>query len=251
MEKSLGIRLSDCIGENCDLEAVKIQLLCCLFSKKINYQINQGVNSIEVSLKSGANVYGIKYDDYQNKIETIKSKYLTQAESIGKEYEFQFVNLQMELRELFANQEVSLVNAKRCLDMQKEQSNKEKITAYRNNKEKYLKKFYLYNSLINDCETKIQDCMVKAVEEIEKMTNEMSETSMIVKQENIFTKLINKITNIFSGKSKFENKLSEFENKADNLEFNNNLKIEEIKNNTIELVADILAKKDNLDIQNT
>ena len=251
MEKSLGIRLSDYIKESCDLEAIKTQLICCLFSKKINYQINQGVNSIEVSLKSRANAYGIKYDDYQNKIETIKSKYLTQAESIGKEYEFQFVNLQMELRELYANQKVSLVNAKKCLDMQKEQLTKEKIIVYRNNKEKYLKKFYLYNSLISDCETKIQNCMMKVTEEIGKMSNEMSEMSMIIKQENIFTKFINKITNIFSGKSKFEDKLNEFEDKANNLEFNNNLKIEEIKNNTIDMIADILTKKDDLDMQNT
>ena len=250
MDKSLGVRLADEIKEVCEIEATKTQLESCLFSKKINDKINNGANSIEISLKSGAEVYGVNYNNYYDKIESIKSKYLIDANNLSKEYEFQFVNLQLELRELLSNQKIALVNAKKCLDLKKEQTDKNFSDAYNKEKEKYLGKFYLYNSLIKDCEFKIQNCMTETYSEIDNVINEMSEMQIAVDNENFFNKFINKITNIFSGKSKFESKLGEFEEKANSLSNDNIFKIERIKNNTVSLVEDILNKKENMNMQN-
>lgn len=249
MEKSLGTKIADSIKEICDLEALKLQLSSCLFDKNLDKRINESVSSIEDNFKQVALSYGVKYDNYSDKIEKVKAKFLTKANDLKNEYEFQFMNLQLELRELLANQKVALVNAKKCLDYKKEKQDKDQISAYDSEKEKYLKKYILYNSLIKDCENKIQNCMEEAYNEIERVIGNVFEVSLAVNKKNAISKCISKITNIFSGKSKFEGKLNEIENKTSYLEEEIVSKIEQIKENTVDLVGDILNQVENLDAQ--
>ena len=62
----------------------------------------------------------------------------------------------------------------------------------------------------------------------------------------MITKLINKIVNLFSGKSKFERKINELEKNISTSNIESNDRVNEIRNDTIQLVTDIQIKKDSL-----
>ncbi len=283
MEKALGFRIMDSIKECAELELSKEELLSAIYMRKTEEKINSGIEKIESSLKSQAVVYGVNFGDYSNRIQTIKDNYLEQINKLKEEYQFQFVNLQLELRETLANQKIALVNAKKVSDMKNEfiESDKYKeyidlksdLEAHLNNalkKEEYdkyekllenlqnpieiysikkksaIKKYEDIDSLIKSCETKINYCMNETYSEIERIINENIESSLLIVKENIITKIINKITNIFSGKAKFEGKIKEVENNIAKFDNSNESKIEKIRNNTIELIAEIQIEKESL-----
>ena len=283
MEKALGFRLMDCVKECTEIEMSKEELLSALYIRKTQEKINLGIEKIENSLKSQASVYGVNYENYANKVQEIKENYLSQINKLKEEYQFQFINLQLELRETLANQKIALVNAKKVSDMKKEfiESDKYKeyinikndlethlnnalrkdeydkyynllanlqnpIDVYNLKKEVAMKKYEDLDSLVKSCETKINYCMNETYSEIEELINKSIESSLLVAKENAITKLINKITNIFSGISKFEGKIKAIENNVESLKSNSVSKIEKIRSNTIELVAEIQIEKDAL-----
>lgn len=287
MEKALGFRLVDSIKECTELEMSKEELLTAVYVRKTEEKINSGIEKIENSLKSQATVYGVNYDNYVNRIEEIKNNYLKQINKLKEEYQFQFVNLQLELRETLANQKIALVNAKKVSDMKKEFMESDKYKEYislKNNlefhlnnalkKEEYdkyekllenlqnpidiysvkkmsaMKKYEDLDSLVKSCEIKINYCMNETYSEIEKVINENIESSLLISKETIITKLINKVTSIFVGKSKFESKVKAMENSISNLDSSSVSKIEKIRNNTIELVAEIQVEKEALNSAN-
>lgn len=287
MEKALGFRLMDCIKECTELEMSKEELLTAIYIRKTEEKVNFGLEKIEDSLKSQATVYGVNYDSYKSRIQEIKDNYLKQINKLKEEYNFQFVNLQLELREALANQKIALVNSKKVSDMKKEflESDKYKeyidlksdlethlsnalkkeeydkysnllenlqnpIDIYEIKKKATIKKYEDLDSLVKSCERKLTYCMNETYSEIEKIISENIESSLLIAKENIVTKLINKVTNIFSGKSKFEGKVKAIESNIANLDSSSIAKIEKIRNNTIELVAEIQVEKENLNSAN-
>lgn len=283
MEKALGFRLMDSIREVSEFDISKEELLTALYVRKTEEKIKCGIDSIESSLKAQASVYGVKYENYDSRIQEIRDKYLSEINKIKEEYEFQFVNLQLELREALANQMIALVNAKKMSDMKKEfmQTDKYKeyidlksnlennlnnalkksdydkylnllenlenpIDLYNSKKEVAMQKFINSESLITSCEAKLNYCMNETYSEIEKIIQDNVESALLIVKENPITKIINKFVNIFSGKSKFESKVKNIENNIEKLSSNSESKIEVIRQNTIQLVSEILAEKDNL-----
>lgn len=283
MEKALGFRLMDSIKEVTELEMSQVELTSALYLRKTEEKIKLGKESIENSLKSQASVYGVNFEKYKKRVQNVISNYEIEIEKIRAEYEFQFVNLQLELRETLANQKIALVNAKKITDMKKEfiESDKYKkflsekkelvenlnnaleksnydyyvnliknlvdpVETYNQKKESAMKKFNDSYALINSCEAKIKYCMDETYSEIDKIIKENVENSLVIPKENGITKIINKIVNLFSGKSKFENKIKQVENNMNALSSNVNEKIEKIRNNTIELVAEIQVEKEEL-----
>lgn len=283
MKKALGFRLMDSIKEVMRLENAKTELTTALYLRKADEKIKNGLETIEENLKAQASVYGVKFENYIDRVSSIKNNYLKEINKLREEYEFQFVNLQLELREIQANQQISLVNAKKILDTKNEFIKSDKYKSYINTKEnliknlnnalkksdydKYykmiedladpielynqkkkiaLKKYSDYESIIKDCEAKIEYCMNETFSEIDRITNENIENKLLIKKENPVTKIINKVLNIISGKSKFEGKIKIIENNLQNLSLSNDAKVETIRNNTIEMVADIQEEKDSL-----
>ena len=72
------------------------------------------------------------------------------------------------------------------------------------------------------------------------------EKSLIVRKENVITKFINKIKNIFSGKSNYEKKVKSYETVISTLSEESDSKIESIRNNTIDFLAEIKVSKENI-----
>lgn len=287
MEKALGFRLMDSIKECGEAELSKEELLTAIYMRKTDEKINSGIEKIENSLKSQAEVYGVNYGTYASRIKEIIDNYLKQINKLKEEYQFQFINLQLELRETLANQKIALVNAKKVSDMKIEfmESSKYKeyidlksdLESHLNNalkKEEYdkyfnllknlqnpvniylikkksaIKKFEDLDLLVKSCEKKVNYCMNETYSEIDKIINENVEDSLLIVKENVITKLINKVTNIFSGKSKFENKIKAIEGNISKLDSSSISKMEQIRNNTIELVAEIQVEKDALNSAN-
>lgn len=281
MERSLGYRLLDNMRETMKLESAKTELISALYTRKIYEEMTKGIDAIEENLKVQASFYGIDYEEYANRIEELKTNYINEISKLNEEREFQFVNLQLELREVRANQKISLVNAKKIYDskenfMRSTQykeylDKKEKLTPqlnlaleekdykeyctmlkelvdpleiYNEKKEDALKKYNDYNSLISSCENKIEECMNETIEEIQNILNENIENSLSAKKENFIMKMINKLIKVLAGKTKFESKVSAIENNINKLSLSNNDKIQEIRNETIELVAKIQIEKE-------
>lgn len=286
MEKALGFRLMDSIKEVTGIETSKMELTSALYLRKTEDKIINGIEAIESSLRSQASVYGANYENYNQRVQNIKSNYEKEIEKIRAEYEIQFVNLQLELRETLANQKIALVNAKKIIDIKKEFvasdkykqyiSEKERLISNLNNaleKSKYdqydkalremvdpveiynqkrdiaIRKFKEFDNLVKSCETKINFCMNETYSEIDKIIKENVESAILVPQENAILKIVNKILNIFSGKAKFENKIKLVENNVSTLSSTISEKIEKIRNNTIELVAEIQEEKESLSKQ--
>lgn len=241
---------------------------------------------IENSLKGQATVYGVNYENYKDRIKGILSNYNKEVEKITEEYEFQFVNLQLELRENLANQKIALVNAKKISDTKSEFVKTDTYKEYLNTRNKLvgslnnslnkleydkcynmienlvdpaeiynqkkksaLNKYDIYASLVKSCEEKIDDCMNETFSEIDKIIKENIETSLVIENENVVMKIVNKVVNIFLGKSKFENEIKLVETNINNLYLNCDKRVDEIRSKTIELVAKIQAEKENLNVQ--
>ena len=281
MERSLGYRLLDNMRETMKLESTKTELISALYTRKIYEETKNGIEAIEENLKVQASFYGIDYEEYTNRIEELKSNYIKEINRLNEEREFQFVNLQLELREARANQKISLVNAKKIYDSKEEfiksdqykeyLDKKEKLTPqlnltlekkdykeyctmlkelidpleiYNEKKEIALKKYNDYNSIITSCENKIEECMNETYEEIKNILNENIENSLSDKKENFIVKMINKLIKVIAGKTKFENKISTIENNIKKLSLSNNEKRVKIRNETIQLVAKIQIEKE-------
>lgn len=283
MEKALGFRLMDSIKEISGFEISIEELTTALYMRKTEEKINNGIESLENNLKSQAIVYGVKYENYDSRIQEIKNKYLNEINKIKEAFEFQFVNIQLELREALANQKIALVNAKKVTDMKNEFMETDKykeylklkseleyklnnstqkddydkniyllknlenpIEVYNNKKKIALQKYIDSESLIKSCEVKLKYCVNEILSEIDKITTENIENSLLIMKENAITKIINKVVNIFSGKSKFESKIKSIENNVEKLALNTDAKVENIRQNTIQLVQEILDIKENL-----
>ncbi len=284
MEKALGFRLMDAIKEVSEFEVSKEELLTALYVRKTQEKIDNGIEKIENSLKAQASVYGAKYENYVSRIQEIKEKYLKEINKIKEEYQFQFINVQLELREALANQKIAIVNAKKMTDMKNEFMQTAKYKEYialkselenhlnnalkKSDYDKYLsllenlenpiniyidkkniaiQKFINSESLIRSCEAKLNFCMNETYSEIEKIIEDNIDNALVVLKENPIAKVINKVVNLFSGKSKFENKVKSIENNIEALSANSESKVQEIKDNTIKLVAEILSEKENID----
>lgn len=287
MEKALGFRLMDAIKEVSEFEISKEELLTALYMRKTQDKIDNGIESIENSLKAQALIYGVKYENYVSRIQEIKENYLKEINRIKEEYQFQFVNIQLELREALANQKIAIVNAKKMTDMKNEFMQTAKYKEYislkseledhlnnalkKSDYDKYLsllenlenpinvyidkkniaiQKFQNSDALIKSCEVKLNYCMNETYSEIEKIIEDNVENALLVLKENSITKIINKVINLFSGKSKFENKVKTIENNVEKLSKDSDSKVESIKENTIKLVAEILSEKEKLDSEN-
>lgn len=287
MEKALGFRLIDSIKEIAEMEASKEELTTALYARNVEQKITVGIETLENNLKGQASIYGVNYENYAAKIDEIKNKYLSEINKLKEEYEFQFINLQLELRETLANQKIALVNAKKISDLKKEFMESEKYKEYLNmksnlennlknslEKEEYdryynllnnlenplsvydskkkaaLKKFEDIDSLVKNCEAKLKYCMSETYQGIDNIIKSNVDNSLLVVKENPIVKLINKVVNIFSGKSKFESKIKNIENNISSLNIANTSNLEKIRNNTIELVAEIQLEKENLNSEN-
>ena len=283
MEKALGFRLMDSIKEVMEMENAKTELVSALYLRKINEKVKNGIELIENSLKGQANVYGVNYELYKDRVNTIIENYTKEIEKLREEYEFQFVNLQLELREALANQKIAIVNAKKITDTKIEFMKSDKYNEYLSTKQKLednlnnalkkteydkyyniiesladpleiynqkkisaLNKYSAYDSLIKSCESKINYCMDETFSEIDRIIRENVESSLILPKENVVVKIVNKIVNIFSGKTKFESKLKLVETNVINLSLKSDEKVEEIRSSTIKLVAEIQSEKDTL-----
>lgn len=283
MEKALGFRLMDSIREIAEIEVSKEELTAALYARTVEEKIVTGIEALESNLKAQASAYGVNYESYSSRIAEIKSKYSQEINKLKEEYEFQFVNLQLELRETLANQKIALVNAKKISDLKKEFMESEKYKEYLNmksnlennlnnslKKEEYdkyydllsnlenpldvydnkkkaaLKKFEDMDSLVKSCESKLKYCMNETYQEIDNIIKSNVDNSLLVVKENPVTKIINKVINIFSGKIKFESKVKDIEKNVSSLDSNSASKLEKIRNNTIELVAEIQVEKENL-----
>ena len=283
MKKPLGYRLLDCIHELNEYLISEEKIMIAIYARKIDEKIEQGLIDLENNLKSQSEVYGINFDNYAEKIEEIKSKYLNEINKIKEEYQVKFINFILELREANGNKEIALANAKKIMDSRKDFLKTEKYKEYielkaklefglnntlkkaeydkyfselqnlKDPAEEYIKKRDMaiekYNNMeniIKICEDNIKKCEKEALEKLDSTIKSNIEVSLITMNQNVISKIINKIVNKFSGKSKFEGNIAKIENNIQKLEKQNEKEIEEIRNETINQVAEIHREKNKL-----
>lgn len=281
--KSLGERLVSKINEISEVESVLIQLSSAIYLKTVDDKISEGINSIKENFISASKAYGISESVYMEKLNSIINEFNLEIEKIREEYEIQYVNLQLELQETMANQQIAIVNAKKMVDLKKEFMQSEKYIEYvkvrdnlKNNLENALKKeeydkysklladlsdplelynikressiekYYEFNSLIKECESKMEKSLELLVAEIDKIIDSVVEKSLTVKKESVFSKIFSKIINIFSGKSNFEKKVKVYESAITSLKEESTTKLESIREKTIDFLAEIKVMKEDL-----
>lgn len=281
--KSLGERLVNKIEEISNVEVSLLKLSSAIYVRSVEDKIASGINDIKSNFIGIATGYGISESVYSSQLQKIIDGFNSEISKIRDEYEIQFVNLQLEIQEAMANQQIALVNAKKVVDLKEEFKVSDKYASYEKsrkdleaqlsnslNKEEYekysklledlsdplevynfkrdasLSKYYDYSKLISDCEAKLDESLNLVLSEIDKIIGLTVEKSLIVRKENAITKLINKIKNIFSGKSNYDKKVKTYETVISTLSQESESKIESIRNSTIDFLAEIKVSKDNI-----
>lgn len=281
--KSLGERLVSKIEEISNIEVSLLKLYSAIYVRSIDDKITNGINDIKSNFIGIASGYGISESIYSEKLNKIIDGFNTEISKIRSEYEIQFVNLQLEIQEAMANQQIALVNAKKAVDLKEEFKESERYSSYLKSREnletllndslkkeeydKYsklleelsdplemynfkrdssLNKYYDYSKFISECESKLDESLNLVLSEIDRIIGLTVEKSLIVRKENVITKFINKIKNIFSGKSNYEKKVKSYETVISTLSEESDSKIESIRNNTIDFLAEIKVSKENI-----
>ena len=281
--KSLGERLVGKIEEISNIEVSLLKLSSAIYVRSVDDKINSGIDSIKSNFISQAKGYGISEEVYSSELSKIIDGFTSEINKISSEYEIQFVNLQLELQEAMANQQIALVNAKKVSDLKDEFRESEKYESYLKTKsdlqnqlnnslekeefDKYSKllenlsdpldvynfkrdaainKYYDYNNLISQCESKMDESLNLILSEIDKIVDATVEKSLVIRKENIITKFINKIKNMFSGKANYEKKVKAYETVISSLSEESTSKIDSIRNNTIDFLAEIKVVKDDI-----
>lgn len=281
--KSLGERLVNKIEEISNVEVSILKLSSAIYVRSVEEKIANGINDIKSNFIGIATGYGISESVYSGQLNKIIDGFNSEISKIKDEYEIQFVNLQLEIQEAMANQQIALVNAKKVVDLKEEFKESEKYAAYMKSRkdlethlsnslskveyDKYsklleelsdpldvynfkrdasLNKYYDYNKLISDCESKLDESLNLVLSEIDRIIGLTVEKALIVRKENPISKFINKIKNIFSGKSNYEKKVKTYETVISTLSEESGSKIESIRNNTIDFLAEIKVSKDNI-----
>lgn len=281
--KSLGERLVGKIEDISNIEVSLIKLSSAIYVRTVEDKISDSINAIKNNFINESKGYGISEDVYSKELDKIVSGFNSEIEKIRAEYEIQFVNLQLELQEAMANQQIALVNAKKVVDLKDEFKDSDKYSSYLKSKaelesqlnnslkkeefDKYSKllenlsdpldvynfkrdtsitKYYDYNGLISSCESKMDESLSAFIGEIDKILDSTIEKSLVVRKESIISKFINKIKNIFSGKANYEKKVKSYETIISSLSENSTSKIDLIRDNTIDLLAEIKVAKDNI-----
>lgn len=281
--KALGYRLLDCIEEINGYLVAEEKLRIAIYERQVNEKIEQGVASLEQSIKNQSEIYSINYNNYSNRIQEIKSNFLLEINKIREEYRVKFVNFILELREANGNYEIALTNAKKIADCKKEAMNTQKYKEYIETKAKlefYLKnatrkvdydkyfselqniinplseydtkrelaleKFNRLEKLVKKCEENLTKCEEETMEAIERIIKMNSELSLATVKQDFISKIINKITSMFSGKAKFEGSISRIEENIKSLEKQNESDITNIRNSTVSTIAEIQREKEEM-----
>lgn len=279
----LGSKILQQIKAVSDVEVEKSQVMLAIFLRKMEEKVDSSIEELRSGLKYQVEFYGRKVADYNDKIESIVDKYTNEITKVTDEYENLYVNVELELQEALSNQKIAVANLKKIADTKEKFLNSEKFKEYNATKlelkeqlancekkvefdrisalldnlvnpidlynkkmDACVKKYYDYNQIVETCEKKKLECLTNIGENLDEVINSAIERALVNVKPSPFD-FIRKIVNVFNGKTKLEkNVLEKMENKIQVLSEQNNGRIENIENSTIEFVSSILSIKDTI-----
>lgn len=277
----LGSKILQQIKDISDVEVQKSQIMLAIFLRKMEEKVDSSIEELRNGLKYQVEFYGRKIDDYNDKIENIVNKYTNEITKVTDEYENLYVNVELELQEALSNQKIAVANLKKIADTKEKFLNSAKykeyietklelkeqldncvkkaefdrisalldnlvnpIDLYNKKMNACVKKYYDYNQIIETCEKKKLECLTNIGSNLDEVINSAIERALVNVKPSPFD-FIRKIVNIFNGKTKLEKDvLEKMENKIQVLSEQNNNRIENIENSTVEFVSNILSIKD-------
>lgn len=281
--KVLGSKILQDIKDISDVEVQKSQILLAIFLRKMDEKVESSIEELRKGLKYQVEFYGRKAEEYNDKIESIVNKYTTEITKVTDEYENLYVNVELELQEAVSNQKVAVANLKKIADTKEKFLNSAKyqeyletklelktqldncvqkvefdrisnlldnlvnpIDLYNKKMNACVKKYYDYNKIVEQCEKKKLECIDSIDANLDEVINSAIERALVNVKPSPFD-FIRKIINLFSGKTKLEKEvLEKMENKIQVLSEQNNTRIENIENSTVEFVSNILSVKNTI-----
>lgn len=281
--KVLGSKILQEIKDISDVEVNKSQILLAIFLRKMEDKVEGSAEELKAGLKYKAEFYGRKLEEYNEKIDSIVSNYINEITKVTDEYESLYTNIELEYQEAIANQKIAVVNLKKISDSKEKFLKSKKyqeyidtklelktqlencvkkvefdrisdmldnlvnpIDLYNKKMNACVKKYYDYNQIIEKCENKKKECIDNIEANLDEIINFAIERSLVNIKPSPFD-FVKKIINFINGKTKFEkNVLEKTETKIRNLSNENDLRIKNIENNTVEFVSTILSLKDSI-----
>lgn len=281
--KVLGSKILQEIKDISDVEVNKAQIQLAIFLRKMEDKVESSAEELKAGLKYKAELYGRKLEEYNEKIDSIVSNYTNEITKVTDEYESLYTNIELEYQEAIANQKIAVVNLKKISDSKEKFLKSKKyqeyidtklelktqlencvkkvefdrisdmldnlvnpIDLYNKKMNACVKKYYDYNQIIEKCENKKKECINNIEANLDEIINFAIERSLVNIKPSPFD-FVKKIINFINGKTKFEkNVLEKIETKIRNLSNENDLRIKNIENNTVEFVSDILSLKDTI-----
>ncbi len=281
--KVLGSKILQEIKDISDVEVNKAQIQLAIFLRKMEDKVESSAEELKAGLKYKAELYGRKLEEYNEKIDSIVSNYTNEITKVTDEYESLYTNIELEYQEAIANQKIAVVNLKKISDSKEKFLKSKKyqeyidtklelktqlencvkkvefdrisdmldnlvnpIDLYNKKMNACVKKYYDYNQIIEKCENKKKECIDNIEANLDEIINFAIERSLVNIKPSPFD-FVKKIINFINGKTKFEkNVLEKIETKIRNLSNENDLRIKNIENNTVEFVSDILSLKDSI-----
>ncbi len=281
-------RLLENIRELGEIEVVDQSLSLAIFLKKTNNLIAEKLEKLENELNSKMILYNVKNGEYESRKEEILKKYQFELDKVLEKYEDRYINIQLELQGINANQKIAIANwqkileekekiikngeQQRYIDRKKELEYKlentlksqefyecdkllkelinpiENVEIRANN---CIEKFNTYNTLLDECLIEANICEKEAIECLESVVRYQFNDK--IAKIDFFTKInsfINKIAYKFSGKTKFEKDvIKNIEADLERIQSENSEIIKDIEYKSCHFTATILKLREKINAE--
>lgn len=202
--------------------------------KIINEKIAYLYNIINIEAKNCFQSQSSNFDE----VNLIITHYKQKLNMVYDEFYCQYVNIQNELQEATANRKIAMINYQKIVNKYENNSpTKDDLEI----KEEIKNKNEIYKKIINKCNLKFDELKNKFEKTINDEFFITSKSLQLVSEQNIFQRIFGKLENIFSGGKKYKEILKQYNksiNEIDSYEI-----AQQMKNDTIEFVADILEMR--------
>ena len=238
MSEQVSKDLLKIMNEVADNDATIAKIDASMFVRNSEQKINEKVAYLYNMMKIEAKNCNQNQDKYYDDVNLIITHYKQKLNMVYDEFYCQYVNIQNELQDAQNNRRIAMVNYQKLINKEEKVSPTNEDVEL---KESIKQKNKVYKEIISLCDNEFS----KSKENFEKMLNEEfvihSKSLQIVSQQNIIQKVFGKFANIFSGSKKYQDILKEYNKTINNIDSHEI--VEQMRNETIEFVADVLEKR--------
>ena len=251
--KEIGKDLLDKIQELSNLEIEEKQIKYAYFNNRIMECYNEKIKIISSDFDKQSEFFGKHLEEYITEKSKIMDKYNKEFQKIYEKRKELFVCIETEIEEIELNQKTILNN------IEKIYSSRNKVLEDKNCDAKarveqsehvikaLIDKYEKYDSLIKECENKLEECMVATEKDFENLSKRKETALIVPKKENFFEKLFGIF---FSKKKKYKKEvIGKMNTKIDEIQNANEKITREIEKQTINVISKVEEIKNNINTE--